>query len=76
MIIDGHEFWSLHATHGLPLDFLVEELCGQGVYPKWDQVFEAAHKDGSNLKKLMNSLKQYFVGLSGERHLSIGIEAL
>lgn len=77
MIMSGKEFWDLRATHGLPLDFLVDELCGlRGIYPKWDEVLAAAAKDGANLKKLVASIKQFVIGLECEQHVSIGLDIL
>jgi len=56
-LMDGAEFWSLKATHGLPLDFIVEDLDAAGVHPKWDEVLRAAKADGANVRKLVDHLK-------------------
>ncbi len=79
MLMSGYEFWALKATNGVPLDLLVEELINHGIYPKWDEVLLAAKKDGTNIKKLVASLKTYFEVVTNpdtRQYLIIGIEAL
>lgn len=60
MIISGYEFWALKATHGLSLDFIIEEFFEKGIYPKWDEVLLAAKADGANINKLVRELKMHF----------------
>lgn len=60
MLISGYEFWALKATHGLSLDFIIEEFFEKGIYPKWDEVLLAAKADGANVDKLVRELKMHF----------------
>lgn len=60
MLMSGHEFWALKATHGISLDLVIEELFEAGIYPKWDEVLLAAKADGANIDKLVRELKMHF----------------
>ena len=66
MLMSGHEFWALKATHGIALDFIIEELFEAGIYPKWDEVLLAAKADGVNIQKLVRELKMYFESVCKE----------
>lgn len=76
MLISGYEFWALKATHGIPLDLIIDELFSKGIYPKWDEVFLAAKKDGANIDKLVRELKQYFEYCSNKDYLIKCIDLL
>lgn len=57
MLISGKDFWELKATHGLPLNFLYDELIDQrNIYPKWDEVYALAKADGCDIAKLTREL--------------------
>lgn len=79
MIISGYEFWALKATHGLPLDFIMEELFEKAIYPKWDEVLLAAKADGANLDKLVREFKMHFENIctsETREHMMTHISAL
>ncbi len=79
MIISGYEFWALKATHGLSLDFIIEEFFEKGIYPKWDEVLLAAKADGANIDKLVRELKMHFENIctsETREHMIIGIDVL
>jgi hypothetical protein len=59
-IIDGELVWSMKATHGVPLDFVLQQLAAADTVPAWDGLFSAALRDGANLDKLVRELN-FFV---------------
>lgn len=77
--MSGEEFWALKATHGIALDFIIEELFEAGIYPKWDEVLLAAKADGVNIKKLVRELKMHFENICKEesrQYMIVKIEEL
>ena len=56
----GAALWKLQATHGLPLDMALVRLAQEGLVPTWLELFEAARKDGANLRRLHRAV-QFFV---------------
>lgn len=74
--MSGKEFWSLKATHGLPLSFVIEELSLSGVWPKWDEVLTAATADGVNVRRLVDELKMIFEPMKEGAYLCAAIEEL
>lgn len=79
MLINGYDFWALKATHGVALDFIIEELFEAGIYPKWDEVLLAAKADGANIDKLVRELKMHFEHICKENsrsHMILMIDKL
>lgn len=74
--MSGKEFWAFKATHGVPLDLLVDETFAAGVMPVWSEVFDAARSDGADLRKLVDHLKQLYEGKRGGDYVCIGLELL
>ncbi len=58
MLMDGEECWRYKSTHGVPLDVLLDELLANNIYPTWDKFLLAAKKDGCNMKKLLQNIKE------------------
>jgi hypothetical protein len=79
MLISGYEFWSLKATHGIPLELLMEELFSKNIYPKWDEVLLAAKADGANLNVFVSQLKIHFEEVCSKEsveHMMLSIDKL
>lgn len=57
-VIDGEIVWRLHATHGFPLELSVPILAARGLVPAWDRIVDAAEKDGANIRRLYNRLRE------------------
>lgn len=55
-VIDGAEVWSLHATHGFPIDVSIPMLADRGYVPAWTQLLAAAEQDGANMPRLIDRL--------------------
>lgn len=74
--MSGYDFWALKSTYGLPLEFIMEELFSENIYPKWDEVLLAAKKDGANIEKLVRNLVQYFETMKNSEYMVLCINAL
>ena len=51
-LIDGKIVWTLHATHGMPLEMTLNILAEKNQIPTWDRLLESAKKDGAKLDRL------------------------
>jgi len=56
-LIDGKIVWELYATYGVPLEVIIPRLAEENVIPTWDTLLNYAEKDGANLSRLINRLK-------------------
>jgi alanyl-tRNA synthetase len=56
-ILDGKVIWSLHATHGFPLEISIPMIADKGFVPSWDRLLNAAKKDGTNIDRLVGRLQ-------------------
>jgi hypothetical protein len=58
-LMSGKTVWSMKATHGMPLDFVLQQMAKTGWVPRWDELYESANADGANLEKLTRELQFY-----------------
>lgn len=56
-IILGAEVWKLKATHGLPLDFVLDSLAATDMIFTLPDFLNAAEADGVNLTRLKRTLQ-------------------
>lgn len=59
------DFFSLVETHGLPLDFVIEELHERGVMPDWCEFIKHAVRCKWNIKRTVNRLHMVVVNVYG-----------
>jgi len=55
--INGALVWSLHATHGLPLEISIPMLAERGFVPTWCDILCAAARDGCQWTVLIPRLQ-------------------
>jgi hypothetical protein len=59
-LIDGGVVWKLHATHGLPIDFIMDYMWDvYKIIPTFLEILKSAKKDGTNIQRLFKELDGY-----------------
>lgn len=57
-VVDGAAIWSLHATHGFPIEFSLAALADRNAVPSWDRLMNAARADGVHMIRFMRRLEE------------------
>lgn len=55
-LVDGAAIWTLHATHGFPVDLSIPMLASEDCVPTWVPLLEAARRDGADMERLVTRL--------------------
>lgn len=74
-LFDGKTLFNLKATHGLPLDFALDQIINKrGLMVEWPGFVKAARENGWWDFQIMESIKHAMQDAELSKHMQMGIE--